>query len=444
MNKIYQGVEAYPAISDGWRYQQTMLKNEDMEARKILNEAVILARHVQQHHPAYKNIYSNLEITRFDKLPLIDKKVVCDHIDSFLLYCGVKLDQIELYFQSFGLEKTLGCYLAFHSSGSSGRQSITLYNQFEFGRSLYSLFHKIVEAQYTSKMSYIGLVDRYNGGNQWMFHLASNMELQLLNYFDDTELNVGALLTFQPEIIFTKPTKLKDIGRYLVSHGEKLLALKSIISVGEDMSEDDANEIEELLVVKPQNSFSTTETGPIAFQSNANLRQLELYQGLSHVEIVDRQGEAISCADESGRLVVSSIYNRSFPLLRYDLADHVHWIKGKVGLAISFMQGRGEKVLTFRHFGITGSINELPLWRYQHKQISAAQFEQIDQSTLLVRIELKSKQHHSKDILQMIQQDIKHYLQQHGLCVEINLSVQIVEKILPDLSTSKVKRVICS
>lgn len=432
-----------PSIQAGWDFQQALADcSHQLSPAQQQSELVSLARHLQRHHPAYRQIYGQAALASPHDIPIIDKATVGEHGRAFLAHSGVTEAALAAYLDKFDIGATLGDHLAFQTSGSSGRKSYTLYGLFAFGRSLYALYARAVAGSGARSLSYIGLTDRYNGGNQWMYHMGAHISVQLLHYFDDTAGVLARLLAFEPEVIFTKPGKLLEIGRLLKARGARLGKLKHLISVGENISPEDAAEIHHLFGIHAHNSFSTTETGPIAYQADPLKPELELYENLNHVEIVDAAGAPIARAGEMGRLVVSSGYNLSFPLIRYDLADCVHWIEGKVGKSMSFVQGRNKEKLRFTRGAAVDIVDEMVFWRFAHPAVRASQFIQHGEHRLRARLALVATPGAEPASPQVLAAALSLHLRRHGVVVALDLTIEPVDAIGPDVLTSKVKKTI--
>ncbi|WP_367986650.1 hypothetical protein AB2S62_08630 [Vibrio sp. NTOU-M3] len=426
----------YGAISEGWLYQKELMALPRVQQSS--SELISFYNYHVSKHDFYHHLSGGEVVNAVEQIPVIDKACVLDHWELFLNSAAMNQRDIDLYISNFNIANTFNNHLVFHSSGSSGRKSITLYNQFEFGRSLYALYEKTLKAFGSRRIAYIGLTDRYNGGNQWMYHLSDPLDVKLMNFFDNDEQHIAALTEFQPDVIFTKPSKLLALGRKMRQKGTKLKSLNHIISVGENLSSYAENEIYRLFGVHPKNSFSTTETGPIGFQSSYD-RELELYDNLNHVEILDENGLPIHEPNIPGRLVITNLYNLTFPLIRYDLADYVSWVDGKVGKSVSFVLGRGDKSVLLGKEERKIKVNELALWQFESDLLQDCQFNiihstQIDIYAVLIR-DLPSEK-------ETLKKQIGRFFDDLALPESVLVDIHFVHAIEPDSDSSKTKKVV--
>jgi phenylacetate-CoA ligase len=81
---------------------------------------------------------------------------------------------------------------------------------------------------------------------------------------------------------------------------------------------DDRKLIEEYLNVPIINEYGASEIGLIAFQNKDN--ELQVDSELLFVEILDENNHSVPNG-EIGRIVVTSLYNKAHPFIRYDIGD---------------------------------------------------------------------------------------------------------------------------
>ena len=426
-------------IADGWNFQAAFTRELDRDHRDTLRRDYLNA---VADHPAYRDTLGHrgplLGTDDWNQLPIIDKSWVSRHFAHFADTCGLSPSAIETYVDDFDLNRTLDDFLVFHSSGSSGVRSYSLYSLYDFGRSLFALHNRTLRPYDVDHLAYIGLLDRYNGGNQWMHHLKPYLPVTMINIFDPIDAMAETLVASRAQALFTKPSILCRLADYGRQHGVRFPAVKHLISVGENLSMHQSETIADFFGVIPLNSFSTTETGPIGFQDDPDHRVLSLYNDLNQVDIVDTRGRPIREAGVPGSLVVSNLYNTRFPLLRYDLQDVVEWVPGQVGKQISFVKGRSAKTLHF--FDDAERINELTLWEFDHDAMLACQFHQPDAERLTIDVVAR------RDDLSAntLRDAVARHLRTAGMTRIPDVQVRFVDAIPPDPTTSKVKRLITS
>ena len=94
--------------------------------------------------------------------------------------------------------------------------------------------------------------------------------------------------------------------------------LKACIVTSEMLFESDQHLMETQFGIPVINEYGASELGLIAFQNTENEFQVD--SELLYVEIVDAHNKQVPHG-ESGRVVITSLYNKAHPFIRYDIGD---------------------------------------------------------------------------------------------------------------------------
>jgi phenylacetate-CoA ligase len=111
-------------------------------------------------------------------------------------------------------------------------------------------------------------------------------------------------------------------AKYLKKH--KLIlkkvcpSLKACIVTSEMLFESDKKLMEAQFGVPVINEYGASELGLIAFQNKKN--QFQLDSELLFIEILDDKNQPLPNG-ETGRIVITSLYNKAHPFIRYDIGD---------------------------------------------------------------------------------------------------------------------------
>ncbi len=95
--------------------------------------------------------------------------------------------------------------------------------------------------------------------------------------------------------------------------------LKVCIVTSEMLFEDDKNLMEKQLGVSVVNEYGCSEAGVIAFTNLDN--EWEVDSKTLFVEILDEENRAVALG-EAGRIVITSLHNKSHPFIRYEIGDY--------------------------------------------------------------------------------------------------------------------------
>lgn len=126
---------------------------------------------------------------------------------------------------------------------------------------------------------------------------------------------------------------------YLVSYPSNLMALvhqnidqqlslKGVLSVSEELHEEEQAEIGKSFSCTVVNSYSSHEVGYIATPCERTYQALKgclhVYEENVVLEIVDEQGKRCP-PGEYGRVLLTTLHNYATPLVRYDIGDRAAW-----------------------------------------------------------------------------------------------------------------------
>ena len=110
----------------------------------------------------------------------------------------------------------------------------------------------------------------------------------------------------------------KYLKRHQLILKELCPTLKVCIVTSEMLFESDKQLMETHFGIPVINEYGASELGLIAFQNTEN--QFQVDSELLYVEIVDEHNKQVPHG-ESGRVVITSLYNKAHPFIRYDIGD---------------------------------------------------------------------------------------------------------------------------
>lgn len=403
----------------------------------------------------YRKLYdskSTLKDVNIENLPVINKSVLIENFDEIITSKFINKSELHKYFKypfSFN-RKFMKKYLAFHTSGSTGNTAYVVWGPREFAIATVILLTKNTQLFTGEKLSellfrrkkflYFGIMDDYVGGNSWVYGMRFLTKLKMLSIFSPIEKQCKELNEFQPDVIMAKPHLLGKLANQ-----QKLGNLKinpeKIIFVGEMLMPHDKELIETYFGYKPSNSYSTCETGPVAFQSD-DVEGLDIIEDEVWVELLDEFDNPIREYYKPGRIVITNLYNKIMPIIRYDIGDSACYIPGKKAghfNRISYIQGRQTSSFIFENMdGTQVKISEFPFWSLFVPGIARYQVIQNSKRSIHLKIEWDKEFRDFNVAQKQVEKKVKRIFEEHKGLTDIELTFEYMEKILPN-SVGKIK-----
>lgn len=430
-------------IAEGFRRQRAHRARlpDDPAARRLVNEraALALANRLRRSSPGYARLW---EQHRGDGPPVLERPFLAAYFDEFAAASPLTAARAGAFAAApFRLGSRYDRdHLVFSSSGSSGRPLPVGYAVSDFGRTLEAFLARAVLASRPRARSllYIGLMDRHNGGNAWMYYLGGALRTVLADVFAPAERLLAVLDQVRPEVVVTRPHLLRALGELAAAAGVPLPDAH-LVSVGEALGSEQRAEIARRWSSPPHNSYSTVETGPLGYQRDPYQETLTLYDDLHHVELLDPDGAPVTTRGVPGRVVVTTLCRRTLPLVRYRVGDVAAWADDARS-QLSFPLGRDTQVLCLRARGRSARLPELALWTLRVAGLRQYQLVQTAPDELVVRCELGEAARWpavEREVRAVLASLVRERTGLDG----VRVRCERVGALLPDRATGKISRV---
>ena len=131
---------------------------------------------------------------------------------------------------------------------------------------------------------------------------------------------LAMLLRVNPDYFLSYPTNLELLGRMLGDRREGLTRLKLVQTIGELLPLDTRDTIEEAFGAPVHDLYSCVEVGCIASQCPSG-SGYHVHEENVLLEVIDEAGRPCPPGG-MGRIVVTSLVNFAFPVIRYDVGDY--------------------------------------------------------------------------------------------------------------------------
>ena len=159
---------------------------------------------------------------------------------------------------------------------------------------------------------------------------------------------VRELNEFQPDALVGYASLLRLLAEE--QHAGRLaIRPQGVMSASEVLTDETRGRLRSAFGVEPTNVYGATETAGIA--SECRHGRLHRYEDLVIAEIVDEDNRPVAPGESGAKLLVTVLFSRTQPLIRYEMSDRVQALGGTCpdGLPYALMggiEGREEEVLT--------------------------------------------------------------------------------------------------
>ena len=305
-----------------------------------------LVAHARARAPFYRE---------WDGTPL-DKTAMMEHFDAIVTDPRLRRDALLAHLEAVGGDDLyLGRYRVMATSGSSGRKGLFVYDRPEW-ITLMSQFLRYsaiagVRPRFPRRLRVAAVVSP--NGTHMSRRCAQSVDVGVhrvlgLSVTAPMREIVERLNAFQPQSLNAFPTMAVQLAEEQRA-GRLRIAPELISTSSELLTPEMADRIEATWGVKPFNLYATTEG--LWGVDCAEHAGIHLFEDLTFVENVDRAGNPVADGEPGAQLLITNLFNRTQPLLRFVLADAVTLTAepcacGRPGRRMRSIDGRSDDVLT--------------------------------------------------------------------------------------------------
>lgn len=322
----------------------------------------------------YRRHHAGLHEAPLDQLPPVTKADLMAHFDEAVTTPDLSLADLENHLRSLTQSggdpgrPWKGRWWAAATAGTTGRRGTFIWNRSEWG---------MILASYARANDWAGISDGLTRplkmalvssrvpthqsavvGASLGSGLVRTLRLDVSAPMDET---VVALNRFQPRILVGYASALKPLAAEQRA-GRLRIAPRGVMSASEVLSPHTASELETAWGSAPFDVYAATETAGIA--SPCTYRNRHVYEDLLIIEPVDQNGNPVPAGTTGAKLLVTVLFSRTLPLIRYELSDTVRLGGrgcpcGRSFTVLEDIEGRIEDVLQLP--GRTGNISVHPI-----------------------------------------------------------------------------------
>lgn len=392
--------------------------------------------YVYAHSPFYRQFHQGLFHRPLHQLPVLTKGMMMEHFDELVTDRAIHLEEVEAHRANLrGDEQFLGRYRVNTTSGSTGHPGIFLFDRSEWITVLASfararewggvkldLTHRIKTATVASTSPF-HMSSRVNATahSWWMpeIRLAASEPLETI---------IARLNAWHPEVLIAYASMMHTLADEQLA-GRLQITPHALFTSSEVLTAEMRRSIVEAWGEKLFNQYAATESGSLAAECEYHLG-MHLMEDLVIFEVVDKDNHPVPPGDYGDKLLITNLFNRTQPLIRYELGDSVRLANiacpsGHPFRIIDDIQGRVEEVLTFPSTA-GGAVQVQPLVFSRKMDTIPASGWQIVQEENSLRVLLSGVRDGFKD--EQLASTLQEALAEQGAIIP-RVEVQRVESI---------------
>jgi putative adenylate-forming enzyme len=304
-----------------WTRQQLMAYQT--EALRQLRD------HAYARSPFYRKFHQGLTDRPLQELPVLTKQMLMEHFDDLVTDRDIHLEAVGKHVaQNTDGRLFLGRYRVTATSGSSGHPGFFLFNEPEW---------LTVIASFARGQEWAGagvnLLRRRRMAtvaSTSLWHMSSQVSATARSWWtpslrlpasDPLEKIVHRLNAWQPHQLIA----YASMARILADEqraGRLNITPEQVFVSSEVLTAETRRRALEAWGHEPFNQYGATETADIAAEHHG-CRHLHLFEDLLIVEVVDEQYQPVSPGMYGAKVLVTTFFSRTQPLIRYELDDRV-------------------------------------------------------------------------------------------------------------------------
>ena len=315
-----------------------------------------LRRFASARSPFYRRFHRTLERAPLDALPPLTKASLMDGFDEISTDRTLRLADLQAYLEGPGGGPFRGRYWVAATSGSSGRRSIIPTDGREWATVIAGYARASEWAGVRAGLRHRTRMAVVSSATAW--HQSARVAASVRSPFVASErLDAAAPLAdvvarlnaVQPEVLVGYASMLRALAGEQLA-GRLRISPRAVNSSSEVLTGAGRELATRAWGVPPFDVYAATETGGIAAECGHHTG-LHLMEDLVVPEVVDDAYRPVPDGEPGDRLLVTVLFSRTLPLIRYELSDRVRLSTRRCPCGLPFrlvetIEGRTDDVLT--------------------------------------------------------------------------------------------------
>ena len=312
--------------------------------------------HAYRNSPFYQQFHRGLEQAPLRDLPVLTKQDLMAHFDDLVVNRSLHLEDVRAHLARGGAGTPFhDRYWVTSTSGSSGHPGIFLFDPSGWTTVLASFARAREWAGEPARLTrrvrtvVVSSTDPRNmstlAGLTFQSWWVPTVRLAAT---DPLEQTVARLNAWQPRTLVAYASMARTLAEEQRA-GRLHIAPRLVLTSSEVLTDGTRRKLEAVWGDVVFNEYAATETGSLAAECQHHCG-LHVFEDLLLVEVVDRDNRPVVPGDFGEKLLVTVLFNRAQPLIRYELTDGVRvaadaCLCGMPYLRLDAIRGRVEEEL---------------------------------------------------------------------------------------------------
>ena len=305
---------------DGWSRDEVLA----YQARRLAD----LRAFSSSQSPFYRDLHRGLDDAPLEALPIITKATLMERFDDLVTDRDIYLADVEAFVTTAAAtDRFRGRYRVAATGGTTGRRGVFLSNPHEWTEVVASYARAYewagVAAGLTNRIR-MAVISSTNPSHQSSIvgatvasRFVPTLRLDASTPLDEID---AALTAFRPDSLVGYASVLRVLAEEQTA-GRLQVAPRAVMSASEVLTPDTRERIRAAFGVSATNVYGATETAGIA--SECRLGHLHRYEDLVITELVDADNQPVPDGEYGAKTLVTVLFSRTQPLIRYELSDRV-------------------------------------------------------------------------------------------------------------------------
>jgi phenylacetate-CoA ligase len=305
--------------------------------------------------PFYREFHHGLTAAPLGELPILTKRQMMEHFDSFVTDREAYLSDVQAHLASRAGTRFRDQYEVVATSGSTGTPGIFLFGPQEWVTILASFARARewaglkVRLTHRSRMAVVSSTNERNLSAR-IGKMADTPFLPTLRLEASQPMGniVGALNDWRPEVLVAYASMAYFLAGEQMA-GTLHISPRAVFTSSEVLTPQMRGRLERVWGDVVFNEYASTETATIAAE-DAGHHGMHVFEDLLIVENVDAEDRPVAPGTFGEKLLVTVLFSRTQPLIRYEISDSVRFAAQQPRCDIAFrtidgVEGRAEDVL---------------------------------------------------------------------------------------------------